>query len=295
MKNLKSYFVDGVESSTMESIGAEVETQFVDKAGEAITVDTSQKMLKYLSVKDWKVEKQKGDLITGLVDSEENRICYELGRHNIEVSTLATSLDKVLGVTRTCLNQLYTAGEKFGAVPYFEPILKRNEDLLVIPDERDATWLELDGREALALLARISSVQFTFSVSSKDSIDILNKFGRSIDRFLVDYPQDSVWKSYISDSLADYKTDRYGGPLVFDSIDGYCLKLAGNSVVQGTRLVPYSEVEELDIPLFLRSIWWYFRLKRYGKSLCVEVRPMARYKDEMFESQLERVLSIVNG
>lgn len=192
MKQLIDYFTKGIVSSTLETFGVEVETQFVDRDGRAITTQTSQKMFGYLAEHGWSVQARKGNLIVELVDKRGNKISYELGRHNVEVSTAASSYRRAVPAARDCLEQIYKAGRKFGAKPYFGPILETNEDLLVIPDERDAIWLQLDGREALTPLARTSSVQFTISVNPGDGISILNRFGRNIGSFLREYPQDEI-------------------------------------------------------------------------------------------------------
>lgn len=295
MQKLISYFADGISSRTLQTVGAEIETQFVDENGRAIQTQTSQQMLGWLAENGWSVDCRKGNLITTLVDQNGNKIFYELGRHNMEVSTTASTPKCVLDVANGCLAQLYDAARRFGAEPYFAPILNGNEDLLVIPDERDAIWLELDGRDALAPLARTSSVQFTASVAPQEAIAILNKFGEHIALFLADFPQDAVWRKYIAESAAKYLHNRYGGPLMFESLADYCRALTRHDVVRGARLVPYRSVSDLDISLYLRSIWWHFRLKRYGNALCVEVRPMARRKDDQFNLQLEKVLQIVCG
>lgn len=292
MQRLISYFTDGITSQTLQNVGAEIETQFVEN-GRAIQTQVSQQMLGWLAENGWSVDCRKGNLITTLVDHDGNKVFYELGRHNVEVSTIASTQTRVLGVVRGCLVQLYEAANRVGAVPFFAPILNGNEDLLVIPDERDAIWLELDGRNALAPLARTSSVQFTISVAPHEAVRILNKFGESIGSFLADFPQDAVWRKYIAESAAKYLPNRYGGPLMFESLTDYCRALARHDVVRGARLVPYQDISDLDIPLFLRSIWWHFRLKRYGNALCVEVRPMARRGDDQFNLQLEKVLQIV--
>lgn len=293
MQRLIGYFTDGIVSQTLQTVGAEIETQFVGKDGCAVQTQTSQQMLCWLAENGWKVDCRKGNLITTLVDQNGNKIFYELGRHNIEVSTTASTQTQVLDVARECLAQLYEAAGRLGAEPFFAPILNGGEDLLVIPDERDAIWLELDGRNALAPLARTSSVQFTISVSPHEAVRILNKFGKSIGAFLADFPQDAVWKRYIVESAAGYLSNRYGGPLKFESLEDYCRALARHDVVQGVRLMPLQNVANLDVSLYLRSIWWHFRLKRYGNVLCIEVRPMARRADEQFQQQLEKVLAIV--
>ncbi len=292
MQRLVNYFTSSIVSKTLQTIGMEIETQFVDRQGRAIQTETSQQMLGFLTKVGWRVENRKGGLITTLADEDGNKIFYELGRHNMEVSTVASTSNLVLTTGQKCLNQLYCTARVFGAEPYFEPILRSKEDLLVVPDERDAVWIQLDGRSALAPLACTSSVQFTISVDPKDAITILNKLGESLGTFMMDYPQEVVWKKYVKESSAGYRSDRYGGPVFFESLQCYCSALAQHDVVQGARLVPFSEVSNLDIPLFLRSVWWYFRLKRYGNALCIEVRPMARRGDEQFQLQLEKVLQV---
>jgi len=267
----------------------------MDMEGRPISTEISQRMLNFLTSLGWSIDCLKGNLLTSLVDAEGNKIFYELGRHNIELATKASTVDQILPLTQSCLNQLYEAAQTVGAVPYFNPVLPSDEDLLVIPDERDSVWLQLDGREALAPLARISAVQFTFSVSPQDAINVLNKFGHQINSFLTDFPQDAVWKQYITNSQANYQQNRYGGPLTFESMDEYCQALACHGVVRGTGLVPLENLNELDIPLHLRSIWWHFRLKRYGNSLCIEIRPIARKTDSKLETQLEKVLAIVSS
>lgn len=295
MNRLLSYFGDNVVSKTMDTVGAEVETQFVDSKGVAIKTEVGQKMFRYLADSGWRIEKVQNSLITSLLDKDGNRISYELGRQNIELSTISVAPSRILEVMTRCSKQIQEAGELAGAAPLFAPILSGDEDLLVIPDERDAVWLELDGRSALAPLARTSSVQFTFSVAKEDAVPVLNKLGDNIEMFLADYPQDEIWRRYIVESNAGYREDRYGGPLNFRDLEDYCLALSKQDVVSGVKLLPFTEAKEIDIPLFIRSVWWYFRLKRYGSSLCIEVRPMPRQTDKSFGEQLEKVMKIVEG
>ena len=293
MNRLIKYFTDGVESKTLKTIGAKIETQFINDDGDAISTDVSQRMLKRLVRNGWGVVSEKNSLITSISDNNGNRISYELGRHNIELSTLATSPDKILDVVNNCLSDLYGAANEVGAKPFFEPILGTEDDLLIIPDERDAIWLELDGRKALAPLARTSSVQYTISVALGDAIPILNKLGDALDQFPSDFPQDEIWREYIIKSNAQYNSDRYGGPLKFGSIEDYCERLIEHDVVDGSKLLKYTDMEELDIPLYLRRIWWHFRLRRYGSALCVEVRPIARREDDQLSKQLDNILNII--
>ena len=229
-----------------------------------------------------------------------NRMSYELGRQNIELSTVP-DISGFVAVSRAkrLVDDLAFAGSFSGnkSCCMWEnqgPIVNTDEDLLIIPDERDAVWLELDGRPALELLARTSAVQFTISVPAKSVIECLNKLGEKIGSFLKDYPQEEYWRRYLKESKANYHPMRYGGPLFFNSIEDYCQKLIMHDAVVGPRLVPYDQVKDLDISLYLRSIWWYFRLRRYGNTLCIEVRPLPRRDSRKFQEQFDFVMSVLS-
>ena len=281
LEKLIRYLSDGIVSQPIgATIGVEVETSFVDEKGEPITVGKSQEVLRLMCDENgWKISKVKGELVAEIVDSFGNRILYELGRQNLEFAAAPSDRSGVY-LLGDLLKELYKSAQKAAAFPVFKPVLETRDDLLIIQDEGDATWRELDGREALELLARISAVQFTISVPSPGSaIGCLNMLGENIGKFLRLYPQEEYWRRYINESKANYHALRYGGPLFFKDLKDYCEQLAKHDVVVGPKLVPFEEVENLDIPLFLRSIWWYFRLKRYGDNLCIEVRPLGRWDD----------------
>lgn len=290
LQRLIEYF-SGASGTTAGNVGAEVETQFLDGNGDPVTLDVSRRIMGSLIGNEWQVGAFQNDFPSVLVDDHGNRLLHELGRHNIELATAPFATDDILAETRACLAQLYAAAEAQGAQPYFNSILPGDEDLIVLTDERDTEWRRLDGPDALAPLARISSVQFTVSVSLDDATTVLNRLGARMEEFLADFPQDRVWKEYIANSHAGYRPDRYGGPLHYDSIEDYVAKLTRQAVVQDGKLVPVEQVSDLDIPLYLRSVWQHFRLRRYGDTLCIEVRPLARREDTHLQTQLERVLA----
>lgn len=296
MERLLEYFLTGAENCTLgDSVGAEVETSFLDGEGEAITAEHSQRIfMEHMTSFGWRVLQRKGSLVSEITDEHGNRIGYELGCQNIELATTPGARGDIVPTAQEELDKLYQSAARVGAFPHFHPVLHAEKDLLVIPDERDAIWLQLDGRPALELLARTSSVQFTFAVSPGDAIRCINRLGSSITEFLGSYPQDDYWRRYIRESRAQYHHSRYGGPLIFTDVDDYCQKLREHSVVSGVHLVPYEEVVSLDISLFLRSIWWYFRLKRYGKQLCIEVRPQPRLTDGKLQSQLDLIFDVIS-
>lgn len=297
MQRLLDYFSAGLKNKGVgETMGMEVETSFVDEKGNPISLAQSQQLLILLCNEyGWFAGKMKNNLLTSIFNRNGNRLLYELGRQNIELSSAPGDPVDVFLDTKEILEQVYHAGARVEAFPLFQPILNTEENLLVIPDERDAIWLELDGRQALELLARTSSVQFTVSVPPAKAIECLNKLGRNLGRFLTDYPQDEYWRKYIATSKANYAPQRYGGPVLFDSLEHYCSELAKNKVVTGPKLVALEEVPKLDVPLYLRSIWWYFRLRRYDDALCIEVRPLGRWTDDKFEEQMRMVFQILDS
>ena len=293
MEKLVNYFFGGISSETLETAGAEIETQFVDSQGKAVTEETSQQMLKYLALYGWKVSRQERGLITTLTDKKGNELSYKLGRHNFELSTIAMAPNKLMSVVDDCLDHVYESAQIYGATPYFEPILEPSEDSLVIPNEKNATRLVIDGHNALSDLARTSSVQFTFSVDPYDSMRIINRLGFCAFSFVENYPQDGIWRDYIANSRANYLSDRYGGPTFFESIEEYCQSIVQHDVAVGPQLIPFDKAININIPLYLRSIWWHFQLKRHVDALCIEVRPIPRQSDNHIKSQYQTIRDMI--
>lgn len=201
---------------------------------------------------------------------------------------------KLITETQKVLEQVYAVAANYQLHPYFFPQLaigQQEESLLVIPDERDVIWLKLDGRASLGLLARCSAVQFTIDIWPEEVIGVINNLARQLPLWLESYPQDKAWKEYIKSSLAGYEIDRYGGPLYFSSLEDYCEKLSRYKVVTPNGLVDPGQVPDINLGLYIRSIWWYFRLRRYDRKLCLEIRPLPRLSDSELSRQLSRVFS----
>ncbi len=292
---LRDYFAAGVSGKTSDSVGIEVETSFTDESAgidTPITFEKSQLLFAGMVSAGWSVTERKNGAITALRNNDGDTLTYELGRQNLEISAAPCHKNYSIGHTQRALETLYEAGRAVLATPRFKPVLSTNEDLLAVPDERDARWIEIDGRKALCPLATISSVQFTIEIPAERAIVCLNRLGEQLPRFLDSYEQESVWRTYVKESNAGYDPSRYGGPIFFDSIEDYCEKLAMHDVVGEKRLVRQSPI--INVPLFVRSIWWYFRLRRYGERLCIEVRPVSRRDDFRIASDLKMVLDILN-
>jgi hypothetical protein len=295
---LMNYFGNcGAKLNGKPRVGSEIETFFVCDDGSAITLAQSQAILKRLvRGRGWVVAGRKGDMITE-VRHGTSRVLYELGYPNIELCVAPHDITDIVERSRSLLEDLYRSAEECDAYPSFAPMFIGNGDCLALPDDRDATWLQLDGEKALSPLARISAVQYTLDVEHDDAVRKLNALNAARGQFLRSYPQDSVWRAYIKDSDACYKEDRYGGPTEFRSLLHYCEELAMHQVVCGPQLVPFDKAElgtNESIALFIRSVWWYFRLRRYGQKLCIEVRPLPRRRDEKLQEQLDFVIGLMD-
>ncbi len=342
--DLVEYFTLGIKTTpeSRRTVGMEIETMFTDRFKTPISLSKSQYMFIFLKNRGWSIAQMKLDrdgicdgmrdypgglqkqggtqIITQVCSSGGDTISYELGRHNLEVS-LAPVMEKSNAVSahdslllrraRAVLQELYAAAKDEpyppspgSAYPYFHPVMGWPEDLLVVPDARDALYVKLDGREALNILARTASVQFMYTVSPDEAITVVNNLNKCVNSFLYDgegYPQEVWWFKYIEMSKAGYRSDpacrssRYGGPREFRDIEDYCEQLALHDVITPHGLVPFAEAENIDIPLYLRSIWWHFRLRRFGNSLCVETRVQPRLKDEEFANQMWRIANAFEG
>lgn len=217
----------------------------------------------------------------------------ELGRQKLELNVgPKKSFSELWKVTQSSLDWLYGQARRYGAAPYFGPEIDWPEDLLFIQEERDELWAGIDGRPALEELCRCSAVQFTVDVNPADAIDWINRL--HVERIhQVDYAANHRRMStYITESKAAYKPDRYGGPQGFESLQHYVWELTQHEVVMHRGVPCWSPVDgvsDLDIDLYLRSVWWHYRLRRYGSKLALEIRPFSRRNDADIPRQWELV------
>jgi hypothetical protein len=264
----ESYFTRGTQNTrTGAQIGLEVETDFVDQDGRPITTGVTSQLLA----------------------AAEGRPAYctqklELGRQKVELAIdPQASAALAIEATLESLAWLYRQAERLGAYPLAVPEIDTSEDLLWVQEDRDQIWVELDGRPALEQLCRCSSVQFTVDVHPGDAIGWINQlWGNRLD--LLDYaPNHARWQAYMATSRAGYTPDRYAGPAGFESLEHYSSELVRHPVVMHhgqPSWRPTSELADLNPELFLRSVWWHYRLRRYGNRLALEIRPIARRADD---------------
>ncbi len=283
MKKLIDYFTVGTEATkTLGAVGIEIETDFTLAYGTPITETVSQCILSTTRGKP-----------------DDCTVKLELGRQKLEINIAPQPTFKMLWPrVQAGLSWLYSVANQYGAIPCFQPIFTWNCGLLYVQEERDSLWLELDGRPALEQLCRCSSVQFTIDVNPQDAIKVINAL-RHTPLFSNGYRGNHTkWRQYMAKTTAEYLPLRYGGPKSFASLEDYVTKLTEHEVVmhhgKPVHFRPQN-VPDLDINLYLRSIWWHYRLRRYGNTLCIEARPFPRQHDENIPAIWQIMKNIVDG
>lgn len=278
---LLEHFTKGTcRTITGSSVGVEIETDFVFESGEPICVPVTDMLLSKV-----------GGRPTGCIQK------LELGRQKIELAIgPAPNFVLLEEMTRESLQWLYKVAAQHGAFPMHEPEFLWHENLLYVQEERDDLWTQLDGRAALEHLCRCSSVQFTVAVNPAEAIEMINCLWQA-GLHMEDYtPNQRKWEMYILESRAGYRLDRYAGPRGFEDLTEYVHELKKHEVRmhQGRPVrIPVSKVCNLDVELFLRSVWWHYRLRRYGETLAIEIRPFARRGDEMIPKVWNRIASVL--
>ena len=288
MQRLMRHFAHGTQQTvTGGRIGCEVETIFVfADTGQPISLAVSR-------------------AIRAEVNGRPRgcRLMIDLSRATMELAIgPCRSFSQLMELKARSLVWLYGAAERYGAVPVFAPTIKWDGPLVdVSSDPRDQAWLNLDGRIALEHLV-CASEQLTVDVHPHDAVAIINQLWKAGIHGLDYAANDRCWRNYIATSTAGYAPTRYAGPMAFEEgigdIAGYVGELCLHDVVmhegQEVRLDPAAHAS-YDIDLFLRSVWWHYRLRRYGDSLALGLRPFARRDDAKIERLWSSHLATIFG
>jgi hypothetical protein len=280
---LFDYFKSASSSTvTGGRIGCEIETDFLDMTtGAPISRETNNAIIES----------------NGL--PKKCVLMRELGVQKIELAVgPCRTFDELLQRAHDGLNHLYKVADQYNARPVFTPEIHWDGSLLYATEDRDKLWVELDGSKSLEQLCRCSSVQFTVDVNPADAIDMINALWAAKIQERDYAPNNRRVQNYIKQSHAHYRTDRYGGPSHFKDLEDYVRKLAQHDVVmhkgQTVRLKP-NKVPDLDIGLFIRSVWWHYRLRRYNDNLGIEIRPFSRRDDDCLETYWKESIAPVFG
>lgn len=291
MERIKRHFENAmVCQPDTRMAGIETESLFVNAAdGQTISLEKSQKIMKKLVEFGYSIEEEKNSLITK-VKKEGIFVSYDLGWNNFEIITppiLVSKINVLFTIHDKALKELRLAGKHSGARMLELSHDNSLSDTLIIPDKRDEIWLELDG-PALYGVGHISCIHYNIDLTS------IEEGMEWIKKMMAFYQQDRqvpwpakankhIWEEYISNSFAQYEKDRYGpSPADFES---YCNKLAGYKVVMNKvndnlsiadPVLSFAKTKEADIDLFLRSVWWWARLRVRGGNLVLEIRDIPR-------------------
>jgi hypothetical protein len=286
--NIVRYFKDGrtVKRASRQA-GIEVESLLVDAEGKPISHKVSEAIMAEL-------QQEVPDGWMWL---------YDLGWNNLELVTPPVTIAKMPALLAQTVTQLGRLGEiaaqhgSYVLQTHVDAPQYRELDTLMLPDERDSLWVQLDGRDALIPLGHFASVQFTIDCCSvteaMEYIAALNALA-----YQEGWPvkeSDDIWSTYIAQSRAGYSSDRYGpAPEAFDE---YCARLSSQHVVMNTDKsgalyrpeagLALAHAEQVNIELFLRSVWWTTRLKLLGGKLVLEIRFLPRKADTEIAKQWE--------
>ncbi len=303
MKRLIKYFQQAkTTKSSKRTLGLEIETLFISK-GQPISMKISQAIMSELIQKFLWNENTKTNRIITNIEKDGFNIIYDLGWNLFELTSPPYLLSQHKKLIQKCeekLQELYRCASKYGAEPIFGPFDGFHNKTLIIPDKRDEIWLKLDG-PVLKELGHIASVHYNLSLSSIAEGMRLIKNINTLYRKL-NIPPESVrqaWEKYIKNSWAKYEIDRYAVPP--ETFDQYCYKLSRFKVVMNikkNKLIrekgeAFYTLDEVDIDLFLRSVWWWTRLRKRNGKLILEIRGFPRQSDKNIQDDLKLIKSFL--
>jgi hypothetical protein len=290
MDRLFDYFVNAqTVKAESRTVGVEIETLFIDEKARPISLAVSQKIWRCLAVDfSWTVVEEKAGMLVEL-EKQGFRLIYELSRHNFELTTPATLLkdsQNLFADSSKFLAEIFQAAKKFGAWPLVKGWDGFWNNTLILPDRRDEIWVRLDGLPALSLLGHTSCLHFNLDLCS---IEEGLRFMRQLQEKYQELGWPAMgngwaWRQYLKSSKAEYEPDRYGWPPL-ESLRAYCRKLSsfrvvmnkiGDEVEIAKPVLKFFQNPNPDINLFLRSVWWIFRLRVRGGKLVLEIRDVPR-------------------
>jgi hypothetical protein len=286
-------------------VGVEVETLFLDDDDHPLTCEKADAVFGTLEQRGWQcLEDQKSG--GRALRKGDFSIKPEVGAGNLEVISpprIVRERDGLVDELLARLDDLYAAAAEVGAQPVFAAYDgHRDVDNILLDNERDRRWTQVDGRDALKVLGHIASVHVTLDLCSIDEgfrlIRALNELGRERG-----WPPESVastWAHYFARSRCDYAPERFGeAPETFDA---YLELLRGFKVVvdrasDGQLIVPdgdlrrFGDVEsDVHLPTFLGTVWLNTRLRRIGDTLALEVRFIPRSTDAVLRDDIDAVV-----
>lgn len=314
MERLVQYF-SKAHCCTPENrqLGVEIETLFVDREGHPITRYVSQSIFQDLvSSNGWQIMERVGGFFSRIRNLVGWELSVDLGWNNIELIPGPEALSSFSwDAMNAVLGEVYRVAATHSAYPLFGPHDDSLDvDTLAVPDERDRVWIELDGQLPLQTLGHIASIHYNVDlVSPEEGIEWIADLNKEYYPKILEvydtpaYAHNSVWRRYIKESLAGYEDWRFGY-CPGQSLELYCwwlsvVRVVMNKMPDGSlyRCLParsFAQTEDPDIDLFLRSVWWYTRMRVRGGNLVMEIRNVPRFEDEAIEREWDVIKGIVS-
>lgn len=303
MERLKRYFEKAKGCLSVErKVGLEVETMLVDEKGGPINLQQASAIYDTFVKRGWQTTVRIGEWLRK-VERDGWLWKPETGWHNFELVTPGFLL-RDNSWQASLIRELHFFNEIAGSVdahPIYQSTLESKENVLV----EGNMWVELDGVEALTLMAHSSSIHFTIDlVDLEEGFAIIKSVNQSSE---VLHPRANLdnWQRYVDMSPYDHRGCIGPAP---ENFADYIRTLSGLRVAarlgpEGERIAlknscSFAQVQEMqtdtEINTFLRSIFWTSRLRVYqGKLLCLELRNLARCPDDEIPELWEQVYEII--
>jgi len=288
MKRISGYFENAKTTPFDErKMGIETESLLIYKrSDQPISFQTSQGIFSCLICDfGWEMRETKNGKVVK-IEKGGFELFYELGWNNFELVTPVFHVcdDEIYSKNELLLAEINSAAQKFGAYVSNMSWDKDESNTLIIPDKRDEIWLDLDGN-VLFGLGHIACIHFNIDlVSIDEGMDFISR----LLPLYCDYawPAEAnkrIWQNYLRGSKAQYQDGRYGPPPT--SFAEYCNKIASYRIVMNVidgelkiadPQVEFSQCENLNLDMFLRSVWWWMRLRVRNGKLVLELREVSR-------------------
>lgn len=303
---LREYF-EGAELVSPEARqgGVEVETLFVDEQGRPLDVERAEQIFEAMVERGWSPAGD-GALLQVGVCRDGFRIIPEVGAGNLELISPpapVAQFDDQLQRVEEGLVELRQAAASRGAHPVEASYDGYSEiDNVVLGEERDRRWAEVDGIEALKYLGHISSVHVTLGLSSIDEafrfIGAMNRLAE--ERGWPVRPVEAIWRRYLEESRFDYDPRRFGPAP--EGFEAYLAQIEQFRVVMDTgdegelvEMTPGAPrlrevASTCNLPMFLGTVWFHTRLKVIDGQLGLEVRFIPRREDAALAGDVREVL-----
>ncbi len=307
IRRLREHFASSVMfNRRFRQVGLEIESLIVDRAGYPISLNVSKKIMETLVMEfGWHTAAvtPMGHIIA--VQSRLGTFKYDSGWNLFELNTVPIFVSEIPELWKSIERanfDLRKAADVCDAVVLQSHIDKSNEDTLLLADERDRLFALLDGK-ALIGMAHIASVHVNVECASPtEAFQWINKLEHLYAK--EGWPRqesEEAWRRFLVRSHARYEPDRFGEPPKY--FEDYCQRLSKYRVfVDGDNErvnavvppQPFEYMQDANIELFLRSVWWLSRLRVRSGRLVLEIRPIPRESDADIKKSVMTVLDVLN-